>query len=152
MDFLADFVHSFTFSVRNYSCFPIGITSSGISYGQEVDGELFGSTGKFHLPAFDRVSPYLSRDDQVEVDTLAEGEGVRWVVEIKWRNKQTRLKQTGLKEMQKLLQKAQVLEGQPWYISQAGFTNEAIDFAQDNQIFYSSRPQIEALSKAIKSY
>jgi hypothetical protein len=114
--------------------------------GQEVDGELFGSSGQFRLPTFERVSPYLSPDGQIEVDALAEGEGFRWVVEIKWRNKQT-----GLKEMQKLLQKAQVLEGQPWYISQAGFTNEAIDFAQKNQICYSSRPQIEALSKAIKS-
>jgi hypothetical protein len=35
-------------------------------------------------------------------------------------------------------------------ISQAGFTKEAIDFAQKNQICYSSRPQIEALLKAIK--
>ena len=114
--------------------------------GQEVEGMFLGSNGAFRLPTFDRVSPYLSPDGQVEVDALAEGEGLRWVVEIKWRNKQT-----GLKEMQKLLQKAQVLDGQPWYISQAGFTNEAIDFAQKNQIFYSSRLQIEALSKAIKS-
>ena len=115
--------------------------------GQEVDGALLGGEGIFRLPPFDRVSPYLSPDGQVEVDALAEGEGFRWVVEIKWRNKQT-----GLKEMQKLLQKAQTLNGQPWYISQAGFTNEAINFAQKNQILYSGRPQIEALSRSIKPF
>jgi hypothetical protein len=115
--------------------------------GQEVDGTFLGVEGTFRLPSFDRVSPYLSPDGQVEVDALAEGEGFRWVVEIKWRNKQT-----GLKEMQKLLQKAQALNGQSWYISQSGFTNEAINFAQKNQILYSSRPQIEALSKLIKPF
>jgi hypothetical protein len=113
--------------------------------GQEVDGEFLGVKGIFRLPVFERVSPYLSQDGQVEVDALAEGEGVRWVIEIKWRNKQT-----GLKEIQKLLQKAQILDGQAWYISQAGFTGDAIAFAQRNQIFYSSQPQIEALAKRIK--
>jgi hypothetical protein len=78
---------------------------------------------------------------------MADGEAIRWVVEIKWRNKQT-----GLKEMQNLLQKAQTLNGRPWFISQAGFTQEATDFAHKNQVLYSSRPQIEALSKIIKSY
>lgn len=112
--------------------------------GQEINGKYFGRTESFQLPIFDRVSPYLSPDGQVEVDALAEGHNVRWVVEIKWRNKQT-----GLKEMQKLHQKAQQLDGQPWYISQAGFTNEAITYAQNHQILYSSRSQIEALSKAI---
>lgn len=112
--------------------------------GQEVNGALLGVEGIFHLPTFERVLPYFSSDGQIEVDALAEGKNVRWVVEIKWRNKQA-----GLKEMQKLLQKAQHLQGQPWYISQAGFTPEAISFAKEKKVLFSSRHQIEELAKRI---
>jgi len=119
--------------------------------GQEVDGVLLGVEGPFQLPTFERVASYLSSDGQVEVDALAEGsdqnsKNILWVVEIKWRHKQA-----GVKEMQKFLQKAQNLHGQPWYISQAGFTSDAITFAKEHQIYFSNRLQIEELAKSIKS-
>jgi AAA+ ATPase superfamily predicted ATPase len=112
--------------------------------GQEIPGELLGRSGSLRLPTFARVAPYLSPDGQIEVDALAEGEALRWVVEIKWRNRQS-----GLKEIQKLLHKAQSLQGQPWYISQAGFTDEAAAFARENGVFLSSRAEIEALAKRV---
>jgi hypothetical protein len=95
----------------------------------------------FQLPVFERVAPYRSSDGQVEVDVLVEGSQC-WVIEIKWRNKLA-----GVKEMQKLLHNARVLDGHAWYISQAGFTSEAITFAQENLILYSHRRHIEELAK-----
>jgi hypothetical protein len=111
--------------------------------GQEIEGRLLGLDGMFQLPAFELVAPYRSADGQVEVDALAEG-SQRWVVEIKWRSKLA-----GLKEMQKLLRNARALGGKAWYISQAGFTPEAITFAQENQILFSNRRQIEELAKEV---
>ena len=114
--------------------------------GQEVPGEFFGLEGSFRLPTFDRVGAYLSEDGKVEIDALAEGDSVRWVVEIKWRNKQA-----GVKEMQKLLQKAQLFNGEPWLISQGGFTQEAIDYARKNRVLFSNREQIEKLARFTNS-
>jgi AAA+ ATPase superfamily predicted ATPase len=114
--------------------------------GQEIPGALLGRSGSLRLPTFERVAPYLSPDGQIEVDALAEGEDPRWVVEIKWRNRQS-----GLREIQKLWQKAQSLQGQAWYISQAGFTVEAVAFAKENGMFFSGRAEIEALAKRVRA-
>lgn len=113
--------------------------------GQVVPGNLFGGDGMLQLPVIHSAGSYRSGDGQLEVDALAEG-NERWVVEVKWRNKQV-----GLKEMQKLHQNANQLAGRPWMISRTGFTPDAVEYAQSNEILFSSRSQVESLMKSLSS-
>ena len=111
--------------------------------GQEVPGDLFHNKDITNLPAFQQVIPYRSADGQLEVDALAENDE-RWVIEIKWRGKMV-----GVKEMQRLLAAAQTLLGRPWFISKAGFTPDAIDFARREGILWSHQQEMEQLAKII---
>ena len=108
--------------------------------GQEVEGALLGVAGPVRLPMFDQVAPYRSADGQVEVDALAE-DGERWAVEIKWRGRLA-----GLQEVQKLVRVARSLSARAWFISRAGFTPEAQEYARREGIMVSSRREIEALA------
>lgn len=91
-------------------------------------------------------------DGQVEVDALAEactepgrsGEE-RWAVEIKWRGCLA-----GVKELQKLLAAAKTLSVRPWFISRAGFTPEAEEFAGREGIMISGQAEIERLAKVVQ--
>ena len=113
--------------------------------GQEVDGDLLGlPADKVRLPAFRQVAPYRSDDGQMEVDALAEGEE-RWVVEIKWRGRLA-----GVKELRKLAEAAGTLAARPWFISQAGFTPEAEEFARREGIMISSQAEIKQLGDVIR--
>jgi AAA+ ATPase superfamily predicted ATPase len=119
--------------------------------GQEVDGGLLGLPGRVQLPAFRRVASYRSEDGQVEVDALAEactepGSGEeRWAVEIKWRGRLA-----GVKELQKLLAAARALAARPWFISRAGFTPEAKEFARREGVMTSSQAEIERLAEVVR--
>jgi len=130
--------------------------------GQEVDGDLLGLSGSVRLPTFQEVAPYRSDDGQVEVDALAEActelGGVlspskgrsgdeRWAVEIKWRGKMA-----GLKEVQKLARVAQALSARPWFISRAGFTPEAVEYARQEGIMHSGRDDIKALAQIVGEF
>jgi hypothetical protein len=112
--------------------------------GQEVDGQLFGVRGRVKLPAFEHVAPYLSPDGQVQVDSLAENHE-RWAVEIKWRGRLS-----GKKEMEKLAANAHNLAAKPWFISKVGFTQEAIEFARQSGMMFSSQTDLEALAKLVR--
>jgi hypothetical protein len=112
--------------------------------GQEVDGKLFGIPGRINLPAFERVSPYLSPDGQVQIDSLAENHE-RWAVEIKWRGRLT-----GKKEMEKLAANARALDAKAWFISKSGFTQEAIEFARIHGVMFSSRDELDMLASQVK--
>jgi uncharacterized protein len=113
--------------------------------GQTVDGRIFGRPGQLRLPTFVRVAPYLSPDGQVQIDAVAQEDGLhgeRWVVEIKWRGRLT-----GRKELEKLANNAQALSAQAWFISKAGFTQDALDFARQVGVYMSSQAEFEALAK-----
>ena len=112
--------------------------------GQEVDGDLLSLSGRIRLPAFRRVAPYRSDDGQVEVDALAEGKE-RWAVEIKWRGRLA-----GVKELQKLLVAAGSLSARPWFISRAGFTPAAKEFARREGIMTSGKADIERLAEIVR--
>lgn len=112
--------------------------------GQEVDAKLFGLSGRIKLPAFERVTPYLSKDGQVQVDSLAENHE-RWAVEIKWRGRLS-----GKKELEKLNANAHGLAARPWFISKFGFTQEAIEFARQSGMMFSSQAELESLARFIK--
>ena len=78
----------------------------------------------------------------MELDALAETEaGQKWVVEVKWRNKRA-----GPKELEALHQKAQAHRAQPWLISRAGFTGEALGYARRHQILVSDGAAVDALA------
>jgi hypothetical protein len=117
--------------------------------GQEVDGKLLGIRGRVHLPAFERVAPYLSPDGQVQVDSVAESRDTenheRWAVEIKWRGRLT-----GKKEMEKLAENARSLGAKSWFISKVGFTQEATEYARQNGMMFSSQADLEALARLVK--
>jgi predicted transcriptional regulator len=111
--------------------------------GQEVDGRLFGVDGLVKLPTFERVTPYLSPDGQVQVDSLAENHE-RWAVEIKWRGRLS-----GKKELERLAANALSLSAKPWFISKMGFTQEALEFARHSSIMLSSQADLEVLAKLV---
>lgn len=112
--------------------------------GQEVPGDIFHAKGTVRLPVVVQVKSQISKDGQVEIDAVAEGEK-RWIVEIKWRSKRA-----GVKEIKKLFEVAQRINAIGWYISKAGFTSEAINFGQDHNIFLSDATGITDLFKWIK--
>jgi len=108
--------------------------------GEAIDGTLLGKPDALHLPTFRQVAPYRSPDGQIEIDALAEN-GTRWAVEIKWRQKAA-----GLSEVRGLARKAEVVNAQPWFISRGGFTPQAIAFAKESGMMFSTREDIEALA------
>ena len=56
------------------------------------------------------------------------GEGQeRWVVEVKWRNKRS-----GIKELEKLHTHAQARKARAWFVSRSGFSADAIQYAIDS--------------------
>jgi predicted transcriptional regulator len=113
---------------------------------QIVDGAWFGVSGEFQLPVFERVKPYISPNGQIEIDALAEGSAC-WAVEVKWRGRLS-----GRKELEKLAASVNWLisEGrspQAWFISRAGFTPDALEFAQKVGILVSDGQAVEHLIK-----
>jgi hypothetical protein len=112
--------------------------------GQRVDGALLGVGGKVRLPSFQKVAPFRSKDGQLKVDALAEGDE-RWVIEIKWR-----AKLVGMKELERLLRAADGLAARPWAISKAGFTPEAEAFARQQGIMLSGQDEIEELARLVR--
>jgi hypothetical protein len=105
---------------------------------------LLGIEGKIILPAFERVTPYLSPDGQVQIDSLAENHE-RWAVEIKWRGRLT-----GKKEIERLETNARNLLAKPWFISKSGFTTEAIEYARQRGIMFSDQANLEILARLMK--
>jgi hypothetical protein len=119
--------------------------------GQEVDGEWFGLSGPFTLPAFRQVGPHRSSDGQVEVDALAgtegsgRGGGERWAVEVKWRGRAA-----GKREVEALAEKARVLGARAWLISRGGFTQAARDCAAENGVLISTRADLEKIERRLR--
>ncbi len=109
--------------------------------GRVVDGSLFGASDPITLPKFDLVKDYVSPDGQVQIDAIAHtASGIKWIAEVKWRTKRV-----GKKEMGRLLAHAQAESAQGWFISRAGFTDEAAEFAQREGLFYSDGETINNL-------
>jgi AAA+ ATPase superfamily predicted ATPase len=113
--------------------------------GQIVDGALLGVPDRFTLPKFDQVKEYLSPDGQVQIDAVGNTPGgAKWIVEVKWR-----AKRVGKKEMARLLARAQAESAQGWFISRAGFTEDAAEFAKKEGLFYSDGQAIHHLKSSI---
>ena len=99
--------------------------------GQVAQGKWFGRKEPVHLPLFQTVRSFQTKDGQVELDAVTSGSFDRdWVAEVKWKNKRV-----GRKELEKLLRNAQERNAQGWYISKAGFTTEAEIFAAEQGLY-----------------
>lgn len=108
---------------------------------QVVDGSIFGCSDPITLPKFDQVNAYLSPDGQVQLDAVGQtANDAKWIVEVKWRTKRV-----GKKEMGRLLVHAQAESAQGWFISRAGFTEDALEYAKQQQLFCSDGQAIHLL-------
>jgi len=114
--------------------------------GKTVEPALFLQSpfkNKIVLPKFDKIQPYRSADNQVEIDLLA-GNHETWAVEIKWKNNTA-----DLREVRKFANAAKALAARRWFISKSGFTKAALDFAESEQILLSDRASVEAIANRI---
>ena len=114
--------------------------------GQEIDGALFGLTERIILPAFTKLEQYVSKDGKTEIDILATTKTGKWAVEVKWKGKAA-----GIKEIERLLQKASPLADTCWYVSKAGFTKEARKFALEQGILISSEKDMRILADSLQN-
>lgn len=103
------------------------------------------------IPVFAQVSSYLSTDGQIEFDALGEiaqetapGKYDNWVVELKWRQKHV-----GQTDLESLTERAKPFKARVWCISQAGFTQDAIDFARTHGVLLSTGEDIKKLQKYV---
>ena len=114
--------------------------------GQVMDGSIFGVSDQVTLPKFDQVNEYLSLNGQVQLDAVGKSaNGAKWIVEIKWRTKRV-----GKKEVGRLLAHAQAESARGWFISRAGFTEDALEYAKQQQLFYSDGQAIHLLQSLLK--
>lgn len=111
--------------------------------GQEIDGAIFGTSRKVKLPGFKKVERYISTDGKTEIDVLAENK-VNWAVEIKWKGRAA-----GIREIEAFNRKASSLSSRLWFVSKAGFTEEARSFALITGIYLSSEKDITALQSLV---
>jgi len=70
---------------------------------------------------------------------------VKWVVEIKWRSKRA-----GKKELERLLAHALAESAVGWFISRAGFTDEAFEFTRREGLLSSDGQTIHVLELSLE--
>jgi len=127
--------------------------------GQTVDGALFGLSGKLTLPTFTRVEPYVAPGNAYELDALAEtrtepgqkartepsrGDGERWAVEVKWRNRRA-----DYTDVTGFHAKALDLNARPWFIAKAGLTSSAEEYAREKGILMSTERELQRLAERL---
>jgi hypothetical protein len=114
--------------------------------GQVVDGPIFGASDQVTLPKFDQVNEYLSPDGQLQLDAIGKAfGGPKWIVEVKWRTKRV-----GKKEVERLLAHARAESAQGWFISRAGFTDDAAECSRREGLLFSDRQAIHILELSLK--
>jgi len=111
---------------------------------QDIEGALFGIKGRITLPHFKKIEKYVSEDGETEIDILAENK-TKWAVEIKWKTKAA-----GAKEIASFFKKASPLADRCWYISKAGFTEEAKVLATKKGILFSTEKEIHVLGSKVQ--
>ena len=113
--------------------------------GQMVEGMIFGNPVPIRLPVFAKVEEYTSVDGQVELDAVAIAPDLEcWVVEVKWRNRRT-----GLRDLEKLNRHAKKNNARGWFISRSGFTDEAVDYARKSGVYITDAEGLKCLRKLL---
>ena len=111
--------------------------------GQQVPGDLFGVAADVHLACFSKVEPYTSPDGRVEIDAIGAGESP-WAVEVKWKGKAV-----GRKELEAFVGKTVTMPAKRWYVSKAGFTAGAREYAADVGIMLSGEAELQTLGEML---
>lgn len=111
--------------------------------GQKIAGRLFGAQNIIGLPKFRKIKRFMSDDGKTEIDILAENKE-KWAVEIKWKTKAA-----GAKEIESFFKKASPLAERCWYISKAGFTEEAKTMASKKGILLSNERDVNVLRREL---
>ena len=119
---------------------------------QKVNGDLFGTNGTVELPKFEKVENYSSEDGQVEIDLVCTNNET-WFVEIKWKNRSA-----GVKDIRQFYTKVKDRSEKNdvnevhrlWFISKSGFTRAALEFSYVNNIFVSSKRELESIEAILR--
>lgn len=111
--------------------------------GQEVDGRLFGLSGKVRVPTFKAVTRYEAEDGSGEVDAVASN-GETWVVAVRWRNRQATIA-----DLNRFLKVARSHGDRYWFIAKSGFKANALRFAREAGIMVSNDEAIQGLSERL---
>ena len=111
--------------------------------GQQVSGVLFGVSEDVSLPCFSKVEPYTSPDGRIEIDGIGVGE-TSWAVEVKWKGKAV-----GYKELELFVGKTVTMSVKHWYVSKAGFTAGAKEYATAVGILLSGEAELQRLGEVL---
>ena len=121
---------------------------------QTLSGHYFHQT-EVQIPDFTYVSlrERLGAGPNAEIDVHGAAGTEQWIAESKWYQE----RKVGLIETQKLLDKAEFLQKyrnadlvRVWFFAYNGFTKEAQQFMQDNNILWSTRPELDELLELVK--
>ncbi len=113
--------------------------------GQEIRGDLFGSSATVTVPLFQDVAPVR---DGIVGELEAVGTGAEtWACEVKWRRSAV-----GKKEMEALIRRAGELNADhAWFISKSGFTSEAVTLAHREGVLFSDREQFNQIKVLVEA-
>jgi DNA-binding MarR family transcriptional regulator len=110
---------------------------------QQVPGDIFGVAEDVLLPCFSKVESYTSSDGRVEIDAIGTGD-TSWAVEVKWKGKAV-----GRKELEAFVGKTVTMSVKHWYVSKAGFTAGAREYAADVGIMLSGEAELQRLGELL---
>jgi len=106
------------------------------------------------LPIFENVGNYSSKDGQIEIDLVCSGHET-WLVEVKWKNRATGIREVRYfhkkindERLQVQVNKDEMLKS--WFISKSGFTKPALKFCSENGIFVSSNKELKSIRTELK--
>jgi DNA-binding transcriptional MerR regulator len=116
---------------------------------QTLSGHYFHQPNEIEIPDFSYVSlrERLGAGQNAEIDVHGAAGIEQWVAESKWVKDKV-----GISEIQKLLDKAEMVRKhrnadivRVWFFSYNGFTKDAENFMQDNDVLWSTRAELDEL-------
>ena len=117
---------------------------------QTLPGQYFHQQTDIEIPQFNyvRLRERLGSGLGKEIDIHGAAGIEHWVAESKWYQDRT----VGVELVKKLLEKAEVVKKERtpdfvrvWFFAHNGFTKEAINFMQQQNVFWSNREDLDAL-------
>jgi hypothetical protein len=112
-----------------------------------TSGDYFRNKSPIFLPVFNRIESNVNIPPNIEIDIIGHmSDSFLWIVEVKSRNRRA-----GIYEINKIINNSlQFKVSQLWFVSEKGFTIEAILLAQKKNILISDMNQIILLENYLK--